>query len=448
MTSQLTRHPKGSLREMWAISLPLMLTLLSGSFMLFCDRVILAHYATDAMSASVVGGMVAILFLAAAIEVTSIAEVFVGRHNGADEYGKIGRPVWQMLWFSVGTAFVFIPIGLWGGPLLVGGGVSTEHGLPYFRWLMCLGPFFPAQAALSAFFVGIGRVRLVTIVAIISNLMNIGLDILLVFGVPGLFGPLGTTGAAIATGCAEFSQMAVLAIFFLSRANRLVYGTGRWRLHLATLWNCLRIGVPGAGGHIIEMSAWTVLLRILAAAGPIHLTVSAIGQSLFVLVSFATEGIQKGVSAICANFIGAEEYPLVGKALRSSLLFLALLAGLASLPLVFYPDPLIHLFAADYPDIAGYARVACFCVWLYFIADGATWIFAGILTAGGDTKFVMWMNGASCWLFAIVPAWYLFLVQSFSPSWVWAVTLVYGSLNAFCFYLRYRAGRWQAIAIN
>jgi len=43
---QLTRHPIGSLKEIWSISWPLILGLLTMSIMLFTDRLLLARYKT------------------------------------------------------------------------------------------------------------------------------------------------------------------------------------------------------------------------------------------------------------------------------------------------------------------------------------------------------------------------------------------------------------------
>jgi MATE family multidrug resistance protein len=49
----LTRFPQGSFRELLSISLPLMLSSLSVMSMIFVDRLLLAHYSTEAMNAAV-----------------------------------------------------------------------------------------------------------------------------------------------------------------------------------------------------------------------------------------------------------------------------------------------------------------------------------------------------------------------------------------------------------
>ena len=54
---QLTRYSIGSLKEIWAISWPLMLGLLSSSCMLFVDRLLLSRYSLNALNASATAGM-------------------------------------------------------------------------------------------------------------------------------------------------------------------------------------------------------------------------------------------------------------------------------------------------------------------------------------------------------------------------------------------------------
>src|SRR5437016_5655252 len=104
---RLTKYPVGSARELWAIAFPLMLTALSGSLMIFVDRLILSHYSTEAMNAVATIGTTCMIFIYGAIGISSIAEVFVGQYNGSKQKSKMGEPAWQMIWFSLMTYPVF-----------------------------------------------------------------------------------------------------------------------------------------------------------------------------------------------------------------------------------------------------------------------------------------------------------------------------------------------------
>lgn len=447
--ASLTPHPEGSVREIWHVALPLMISFLSGSLMMFLDRLILATYSTAAMNAAAAAGMFCAIFHFGAIGITSIAEVFVGQSNGAKKYREVGAPVWQMLWFSLATALLFVPLAFTAGPLLLPEYHFHDLGLPYFQWMMLFGPVFPAVASLTAFFVGLGKVRLVLVGTIIANVINVGLDILLIFGVGNFLPPMGTTGAAIATGISQCVQLGIFAAVFFNWHNRAKYGTALYRFRPSLLWSCLKIGTPNALSHIIEIAAWATTTRMIASLSEAHLSMAVIGQSFYMLIAFGMEGLQKAVIAVTANFIGAKRWEMVAKAWRSAIKLLLISAIPFSLILIVYPDPLIQLFISEEtaPELALHLttllRFACAWIWLYFILDGLTWITIGVLTAAGDTFFIMVMNAFTAWTFAVLPI-YLFVVKvNGPPTRYWMCICLYGFMNALSFYLRFRTAPWK-----
>ena len=75
----MTRYPEGSLRELWAISSPLMISTLAMLFMIFTDRIFLAHYSIGALNASVNAGTLAWAFISGIGMITAMSEVFVAQ---------------------------------------------------------------------------------------------------------------------------------------------------------------------------------------------------------------------------------------------------------------------------------------------------------------------------------------------------------------------------------
>lgn len=441
---QLTKHAPGSMREIWTLALPLMFSLISGNLMIFVDRVILARYSLDAMNAAGAAQMTFFILLMGALGIASIAEVFVGQHNGAREYKKTGPAAWQMIWFSLFSAGVFLPIALIFAPYLVVDYHVHEHGLPYFKWLNLFGPSFPLQAALSAFFIGIGRVKMVTVAALLGNLVNIFLDIALVFGISDILEPMGAKGAAIATGLAQTTQALVLGAVFLSPKYARSHGTHNFTFTPAYFWKSFKVGAPSACGHMIEVSAWALITNLLAKKGEDYVTVMLIGQSFFGLIAFTLEGIQKAVATIAANFIGAGKWELLEKAWISAVKLTLMMAVVVAPFLLSFPEFLIGQFLGDEisPErmmrMEGYLKIVSLSILAYFMFDGITWISAGILTAAGKTLFVMIANGINSWFFALTPMYLAVFYFDLGPTAAWIVLNFYGLINSSVFYLRYR----------
>jgi MATE family multidrug resistance protein len=214
----LTKHPEGSMRELWSIALPLMLSSFSVVCMLFVDRLLLARYSTQALNAVVTSATTGWALWLGWMVMVSIAEVFVAQYNGSNQKKKIGEPVWQMIWLSCLSFAFFIPLALWGGSLFFGSSPERAMEREYFSWMMCFGPTCAIYSALSTFFIGQGRPAIITGLALVSNLINALLDMVLIFGVEGLVPSYGIKGAAIATCSSTVFQMAVLAfVFYLKR---------------------------------------------------------------------------------------------------------------------------------------------------------------------------------------------------------------------------------------
>ena len=107
---QLTPYSVGSIKEVWTISWPLMLGLLSSSVMIFIDRILLSRYSIDSMNSAATAGTAFYAFLILPLIIAGISEVFVGQYHGHDEHQKMGIAAWQMIWFSIFITPIFIII--------------------------------------------------------------------------------------------------------------------------------------------------------------------------------------------------------------------------------------------------------------------------------------------------------------------------------------------------
>jgi MATE family multidrug resistance protein len=448
----LTKYTPGSMRELWSISLPLMMTFLSGQLMLFGDRLILAHYSIEAMSAAAAVGTLCAVFQYGGLAITSIAEVFVGQYNGAGQPYKVAIPVWQMIWFSAFLFLIFIPLAFFGGSYFIPEALFQEGNI-YYKWLMVFGPVQSFLGAITAFYVGRGKVHLVTIAAIIANVVNIGLDYILVFGIPQYIPSLGIEGAAIATVFSEVIECLILLIIFLKPKYQKRYGTHRWKFDQEIFLACLKIGTPNAVGRVIEISAWSFLFHIMSWVSGAHMMVLAVGQSVFLLFCFLLDGITKGITALASNFIGAQKWEFIPKTLLSAIKIHFIIIMLSAIPLFFFSDLLVDQFLKNIdpmilPVLQEGSRDSLRWLWLFMVFDGLVWIVAGILTAAGDTKFIMISNAILVWTCAIFPLY--ILVKNFDiPLYVsWMVTTFYGFMNALLFIWRYRSQRWRKLQLQ
>lgn len=449
----LTRHEEGSLRELWTISFPLMLSSLSVMSMLFVDRLLLAHYSTAALNAAVNATTLGWSFVYGWLVLTSIAEVFVAQYNGAGEKQKIGEPVWQMIWLAIASFLFFIPLSIWGSHLFYGDSAERQLEREYFGLMMLFGPSFPLYSALCGFFVGQGKTKLITILAVAANIINGLLDVILIFGIDGWVPALGVKGAAIATSSSGIFQVFVLAWIFMNKENRSECGTGNCRFKWKPFWLCVRIGFPGAIFVAIELLGWAAFYTLMTMAGEKYILIAGVCQSVAILFYFFAEGISKAATTICGNLIGAKHHWSVPKVMLTGIRLHFIFFVLMLVLFAIFSEYVIEQFmweATASQKIVYYdsMKTGLLCILFYMLFEGIRLLIAGILTAAGDTVFLLLAGSLSVWILLVAPVYY-FIVLGDSPVEVASLFCVFYGFGACLVYLwRFLEGKWKTISIT
>jgi multidrug resistance protein, MATE family len=448
---RLTRFAPGGIMEVITISYPLMLAALSANLMIFSDRVILARYSLDAMNSASAAAMMYITFAFFGMSITAIAEVFVGQYNGDGKYSKIAVPVWQMIWFSLMLAPIFWPISEFAGRFLIHQDLM-EHGHPYFKWMMRFGFLLPLIGALGAFFIGQGKTLLITMAAIIANVLNFFLDIVFVFGYGDIVPSLGAEGSAIASVISQAIQCLILFVVFLSPKHAKKCKTRRAIFNFNIMKKCLNIGLPAAFSHTLEILGWALLPLFLTSLGKSYITVHTINQGVFILFAFFIDGTRTAVTTIAANMLGAHRKELINKLFRSTVFMHLGISLVLLIPMIVYPNLLIDIFLSEESALSAeiklHSALALKAMWFFFIVDGVVWIIAGILTAGGDTRFILFANILSFWGCAIVPLYIALTYLPSTPSTSGFVILTYPLVNLLLFIRRYFSNKWHKLDLS
>ena len=453
MSNSLTRYPEGGVRELWSISFPLMISTFAMLLMIFTDRIFLAHYSVGALNASVNAGTLAWAFMGGIGMITAMSEIFVAQYNGAKLYHRLGSPVWQMIWVSLASVVIYLPTALWGSPWIFAGDPYAAMEIDYFRWIMFFAPAYPLMTAFAGFFIGQGKTKIMILLALIATGLNIFLDWLLIFGVEGFIPEMGIRGAAIATNFGYCFQSVVLLLLFLRKKNRETFGTGNWRFDKTQMIQCLKVGIPQGLFCSLEIYGWAVFYWMMTRLSEQHITISSICQSFCILLSFFFDGLSKGSAAIAANFIGSKRHELVKKVLKSGLILLGFF--LVAVSFIFLFDPLKTaglLFFSTSDGISGldanFASALKTCMifsFIYIFFDGPRWVLSGLLSAAGDTLFLLLAGSFSVWIFLLLPLQLIIVQNQLSVEYAWGLTVLYAALFFALYFARFQQGAWKKI---
>jgi MATE family multidrug resistance protein len=453
-SNSLTRHPEGSIRELWSISMPLMISMLASLFMIFTDRIFLARYSLASLNAAVTAGTLAWALMVGVGMLTAMSEIFVAQYNGAKQYQRLGVPVWQMIWVSLFSFILFIPMGIWGAPLFFQNNLYGNLEVEMFRWLMFFGPSYALMTTLSGFFIGRGKTKMLVWLAIGANMINIALDWALIFGVPGWIPEMGIRGAAIAT-CFGYTFEATILIFvFLRKENRENFGTGRYQIDWPELKKCCKVGFPQGIFCSLEVFGWAIFYWLMTKLGEVHITISSICQSMIILLSFFYDGLSRGAAAVAGNLIGAGRKETVSKVLKSGIILLLFFNLVVGIFLVLDPDNTVRLLFLEKgssssidPAFQGALKTCLIFSFFYLFFEGIRWLLSGLLVAAGDTLFLFLAGSLSVWFLLLAPV-YLFVIQSGrSVEYAWGLAALYSALLFVIYWIRFKWGRWKTIEL-
>lgn len=454
----------GSLKEIWKLSLPLMISFLSLFVMIFVDRIFLSFYSTDALNAATSAGTLSWSLILGCSTLASLAEVFVAQYNGAKQYKMLGEPVWQMIWFSLLSILFFFPMGMWGTSLFYGQPHPANFEYDYFKCTMFFSPAAVVVAALTAFFVGQGKTSIIKWLALLGNVVNIILDPILIFGVKNVIPPMGINGACVATGIGITVQAAVLFYLFLKRPNREHFGTANWQFKLAPFIRCVKIGLPPAVFVFIELLGWSIFYWMMTKISIEHILVSSICQSILLLFVFFGLGLEKGAAIVAGNLIGAKKIDKVTNVLLSGCKMIGVFSLVIILFFIVYPDFLINLFLKNPQALESHVnlnmlsdeylnsirstiRTGLVFIAIYMIIEDIRWLINGILTAAGDTLFLMIVGTSCVWLFLLLPTYFFVLKPHGNIKLAFAIWVVYSLIATLLFYFRFRQGKWKERAL-
>lgn len=452
----MSQFKEGSVKELWKVSYPMMISFFSMMLMIFVDRLFLSWYSSEALNANVQAGTLAWAVIVGWMTMATMSEVFVAQFNGAKKYDELGTPVWQMVWLSLASYLFYLPLAIWGTPLIYDRLLRPEE-FQYFQILMYFGPSIALVSAFGGFFMGRGKTQILQWMAILGNVVNIILDPIFIFGIDGFFPSLGVAGAAIATGLGNVIQVVILLALFLTKKNRERFKTHLCRINFDILFKTIRIGLPPSTLVCFELLGWALFYHWMAQISTLHIFVASVCQSILILFFFFGMGLEKGVIAMTGNFIGAKQPEKVKKVFFSGLTLLGIYSVIVLFLFVVFPDFLMNWFMSDpsklengsllaglnMEEVRYYIRIGLFYSALLIFFENIRWVINGILTAAGDTLFLLVTGALSVWFVLLVPTYFFIVQPKNSITYAFVIWIVYGIFASGLVFMRFLYGNWQ-----
>jgi MATE family multidrug resistance protein len=321
----------------------------------------------------------------------------------------------------------------------------------YFLVLTLGNMPIPFIAAISGFYSGLGRTRLVMGANLIGNGLNIALDPWFIWGGWGL-PEMGIVGAGLATA---FSQCVVLIILIVAVfKERHLASLQRIKVAFAfkpqLIGRIIRFGIPSGAHVFLDCATFTVFVFLTGRMGELDFAVSNIAFSINHLIFGPLLGVSMASSIVVGQKMGEGNTHDAARAGWLSLLIAGIYIALCILVIGCFNHAILKTFLP--PDATftseayfhlGRILVAIFLAWALF--DAVNMVIGGALKGAGDTRYCLWaivVILVGFWIPALFLAYgYWGIVE------MWLSLLIYIILLATAYGLRFARGKWKTIRL-
>lgn len=431
-------------RAMFLLLVPIVVEQLLNSFMGMADTMMVSNVGSEAISAvslvDSINNLVIQMFAAMASGAAIICSQYLG-HRDKEGSNKAARQVLlTVLVISVSLTLIGL---LLRKPLLrlIFGQIEPgvmDKAMSYFLVTILSYPFLALFNAGAAFFRAGGNSRFPMIVSVISNLLNIGGNAILIFGLD-----MGVTGAALST---LFSRVfcAVVVLFSLRRDGQPIVVRDYYRIRpdMPLIMKILAIGIPSGIENGMFQFGKLAIQSTVSAMGTAAIAAQAMANILEMVNGIFGVGVGIGLMTMVGQALGAgrkeEARYYIVKCTKIGLVGI-LVSCLAVFGLA---EPVTRLAGME-PESA---RLCLEMVTAITIAKPLFWAFSFIpgygMRAAGDVKFSMITSTLTMWCLRVVLCIFLVKTYNMGPMAVWYGMFADWAVRGIVFTLRFRGDRW------
>lgn len=402
------------------LAFPVMLTQLGQILVQVADNLMVGRYgAQDPLPLAAVsfGGSIAFIFFLTAIGLVQGLTPIVGEHFARGEHARVSAFLHNGLIFFGLMGFVVTGVELAAEPLAYYLGQPHEvvvAAMPYYRmlaWSMIPLMFF---FVVKQFLEGVGNTTVTMVVTILSNVLNVILNWVFIFGRCGA-PELGVEGAGLATLIARCTLPVMILVYLFHSRYRHYMAGFRLRLAGPDVRKLCRVGLPISAQMFLETSAFVGSSIMMGwfdtesiSANQIALTT---GNCSFMMILSISAAATIRVSH-CYGMRDMNRMTLATKAsYHLSLVWTAFTALCFVLGRHFIPS----LFTENEEVIRIAGSLLIFAA-LYQLSDGVQNVSVGILRGIQDVKVIMPIAFTAYWILNL-PIGYLFaFVLGMGPS--------------------------------
>ena len=232
------------------------------------------------------------------------------------------------------------------------------------------------------------------IVSVVANLINVGLNYILIYGKMG-FNPMGLNGAGLATLISRIIMCALIVWVIRSKCKGF-----KWQFDFSIIKRLLKVGIPSGLQYIFEVGAFATASIMVGWIGAEALAAHNIALNLSAITYMASTGLAAASTIRVGNQMGLRDRRNLRVAGFSTMAMTAIFMSLCGLLFILLRHQLPTLYVED-EYVRSIASSLLIVAAAFQISDGLQAVGLGVLRGLTDVKVPTIVTFVAFWLTAI-----------------------------------------------
>lgn len=410
--------PWNEARSLWRLALPIILTQIGMVLYGTVDMLFVGRLGPGAIAAVGLGSVTYFTAFVIGMGVVMGIDSHSSKAFGAGRPDLCGQLLVHTLVLALGCAVpllfvisvvpaVYAAVGV--DPVVA---ASAYEYLRILRWALFPGLCF---VACRQFLQSMNVTTPLLVSIVLGNLVNAGLDWLLIFGRHGV-PALGVPGSAYATLTANFVMFGVVAAAAWSRLRAISFKFHGW--HQRLFRDVLALGLPGGLQMLVEIAVFSLVTALVGRLGAETLAAHQLTLNLASMTFMVPMGLSHAVAARVGQALGAGDPVRAGTygrvATAMAVGFMLVMGACFALA----PGLFIGVFGAG-DAVVRLATPLLYCSAAFQAFDGAQAALSGALRGWGETRRPLLYNLIGHWLVGLPVGYWLAFHRGMNATGLW-----------------------------
>ena len=432
-------------KQILKLAAPISLALLIPQLNFFTNTAFLGRLGVRELGVNGITGVFYLILAMIGYGLSSGMQIQMARRAGEGDRHGLAQVFTNGVMLSALFSLGLMMLTMWFVPILFNFSLHDQNDLSLsvnFIYIRVWGlPFLMLTQLLSAFFISIGRSRLLIYGSLVATALNILFDYVLIFGKWG-FPALGFKGAAVASVIAEVFYCLTMVCMFFYHNNHRTYPMFDYKhFDFSLSEKTLTVASPLIVQFIFSIGGWLIFFIFIEQLGGESLAASQVLRNIFGIVGVGTWALATTCNTMVSNIIGQrrqrEVISIIVKICKLSLAYAVVVCVL----LLAFSREFLSIYSDDLSLIAFSIPSLRVIVVATLIMSVSTVIFNGVVGTG-NTLVNLTMEVSSVCIYLLY-CYFIIRVRQ-SPLYLcWGSEFVYWTCLFIFSTIYLRSGRWK-----